>query len=802
MRWTELGSDVKVTMRSLARSPLFTVAAVLSLALGMGGVATVYGLADRLLLRPIDGVRDPDRLVEVVPGTMSYPGYSELAESLSTLEGLAAHRVRTVSLEPGAGGEPRPVGAGIVSGNYFELLGISPVAGRLLGPGDNVRGAPLAAVLSYGLWTELGRSPDVLGTTLRINGTTFNVVGVAPAEFDGLRIGMEPAFWMAIEAWPSASLGRTPDVSSPGWGWLSAVGRLRTGVSRAAATEDLRAVNARLDALRAGSPSDVAVVPARTRVAESFGGVLRPLLIALGAVLGLALLAAAANLANLLLGRATRRTRELGIRAALGADRVRLARLLAIETGLLAMAGLAGGLLMSALLLRAISALELPGGLVVSGVELRADGRLFLLAAVTLALIAAIVGLGPALFAARTRPAGLGTARTAGEGARTMRLRSAFTTLQIGVAVLLLAGTALFGSSIARALRVDLGFEPAGLAVARIDGSLFEADRDAAADAIDRLVHSVRDLPGIEAAAWTTTSPLTSDSDHESFTIVGRPVPETRPVVEVHAVGPQYFRAAGIAIVRGNAAALDGPVDVPIGVITEAMARQYWPDSDPIGAEIEIMDQRLAIGAVAADTRLHGFDSQPGPVVFAVVPAVVSTSVALVMRGPQAAAVLRSATVTARSIDPRLVLTTGDTGAGLVRSLLLPQRLGGLVLLVCALLAIGLALTGVYGVVAYGVGARVREFGVRLTLGARPAQVTLEVLGRSVVPIAAGILLGTLASLALTRAVSPILFGVEPDEFAAPLLAAALVLAMALFATWLPARRAGHVEPATVLGAE
>ncbi len=307
----------------------------------------------------------------------------------------------------------------------------------------------------------------------------------------------------------------------------------------------------------------------------------------------------------------------------------------------------------------------------------------------------------------------------------------------------------------------------------------------------------------MESAAWATIAPLTPDADQETFTIVGRPLPDGGPpTVEIHGVGAGYFRAAGIPIARGDPLALDGPLDVPVGVITEAMARQYWPGEDPVGARINIMGRQLTIVAIAADTRVHGFESQPGPIVFGVLPTVPSTSVALLLRGPQAASLLRSAREIARSVDSRLIVAGAETGPGLVRFLLLPQRLGALVLLICAVLAIGLALTGVYGVVAYGVGARLREFGVRLTLGARPARITLEVLARNLIPIGAGILLGTLGSLALTRAASPILFGVEPDERTAPLVAAALVLAMALLATWLPARRAGRVQPATVLGAE
>ena len=804
MRWAEVGMDMRVSMRSLLRAPLFTATALLSLALGVGGVATVYAVADRMLLRPLAGIDEPEALVEIGPGSVPYPVVEDLAAAMTTVQGVAGHRMRTVALDPGTGADPRPVEAGIVTGNYFSLLGVSPALGRLLTPADNVQGAEHVAVLSHALWTEMGGGRDVLGGELRVNGAPFRIVGVTPPGFEGLQLLARPGFWMAVESWPDVSLGRTPDVHSRNWGWIAAVARVRPGVGLPVVAEEVRAVGSAIAAAHPENDDagELRALPSHARAAGDLGGVLRPLVLALAGVVSLALLAAAANVANLLLARATRRGRELGIRVALGADRFRLGRLLAVESGLLVLFGAAAGFALSVAAVRALATLRLPGGIVLEAAALHPDVRLLAVAGSVLVLVTLAVGAAPALTASRAGPNGLGTHRSAGSGRESQRLRATFAALQVAVGVILLAGTVLFGRSLVRALAVDVGFDADHLGVVRVDGSLFRDDRQAAGLALTRLAQVMRERPGVDAVSWASVPPLTRDEESETFDIVGRPWPGNRPTVEVTVVGSDFFRAAGIPLVRAKPDALVGALDVPVVVVNQTMARRFWPDGDALGARIVAMNAELEVVAVAADTRFHGFASETTPLAFGVLPSIPSSSTNIVLRGAGVGEVLRSAREIATAVDRRLVVADVSTGPALVDFLLAPQRVGGVVFLLFAVLAVALALTGVYGVVAYGVGARAREFGVRLTLGAAPDRVSGEVLRGNLGPIVAGILLGAVASVWLTRIGSSFLFGVAPGDPFPTVLASVAVLAMALLATWIPARRAGRVDPAAVLAVE
>lgn len=590
--WTGWGMDLRTSLRALARAPLFTGSAALSLALGFGGVATVYALADQMLLDPIEGVRDADALVELTPAGLPYPVVQDYQRAMRTLSGVAAHRARTAALELGPGADPRPVPVGVVSANYFDVLGVSPERGRLLTPSDSLQGAPLVAVLSHAIWTELGRRDDVIGTDVRINGAAFRVVGVAPAGFSGLRLWTHPAVFIPVEGWNAASLGRTPTVDRRGWGWMAAVARLAPGASVAAAVEEVRDVAEQIVTAHPENEADLAqvgVVPARLRAADEAGGALPPLLLALGGMALLALLAAAANVANLLLSRATRRARELSVRAALGAGRARLARLAMVEYGLLVALGAALGLGLSVVALRALGAMPLPGGIRIDVAGFRPDPFYLTAACLLLLLVVAVAGIAPALASGRVSSSLAMSDRSGGGGPRGGRLRAGLAALQVGVSVVLLAGTLLFGQSIVRALGVDLRFTPEQLAVVRIDASLFRDDRAAASSAVSRLLEQIREQPGVDAASWSTVAPLTQDRETETFDIVGRAWPDRRPSVEINAVGGDFFEASGIPLVSGNAEAVAGPVRTPTVVVTESMARRYWPDESPVGATLAIM---------------------------------------------------------------------------------------------------------------------------------------------------------------------------------------------------------------------
>lgn len=464
--------------------------------------------------------------------------------------------------------------------------------------------------------------------------------------------------------------------------------------------------------------------------------------------------------------------------------------------------GLAAGFLLSTVALQALGGLRLPGGLALEETALRVDGRLLLLAAGTLVLVTMLIGVAPALTAIRMDPGRLAPGRGTTGSRTNLQLRSWFVSLQVAISVVLLAGTAMFGRSLVEALDVDLGFDPNELGVMVVDASLFQEDRSSAARVIHQLVEVLEDHPGMAAASWATVAPLTRDEERETFRIIGRDMGDPTPSVEFNSVGADFFRAAGIPLVRGDGQALREPIAEPLLVVNEAMAARYWPEDDPMNGRVQIMGADLPVVAVAADTRFHGFASEPEPFVFVVQPDPVGSRVSVILRGGGATAALASARATAAGVDRRLVIADARTGPALVEDLLAPQRLGSVVLLLFSGLAITLALTGVWGVVAYSVGARKREFGVRLSLGARSSDVTTGVLRGSLAPLVGGILLGLGGSVALTRATAYLLFGIPVDEFLTPMMAAGFVLASALLATWIPARQAGKVDPVTALSAE
>lgn len=796
-----LPSDVRSALRGLRRAPLFTTTAVLSLGLGTGGVATVYGLADRLLLRPLEGVEAPGELVEVVPGGLPWPFYQELAPELESLASLAVHRTRSVAVE--TGDEPRPARLGLVSGDFFRTLGLRAAHGRLLTPSDEGSGGQPVAVLSHDRWTALGAPLDLERVPLRVNDVALEVVGVAPAGFDGLRLGSTPAVWTTVPVWDRMSLGRTPDTGRAGWGWLAYVGRLGPGTTIEGASAELSAVASRI---AASDPAydrldALTLVPARTRYAEAAGGALRPLLLGLGGVVALALLAAGANVANLVLARATRRRRELRVRAALGAEPRHLARLLLVESALLAGGGLATGVALAWLAGRGIGALELPGGLTLEETGLRLDPALAVLAAGALAVVTLLVGVAPALLASRQgRPEPAG-GRTSTGGRRALRLRSAFVAFQVAVGVVLLSGTSVLGGSVSRALDTDLGMDVSGLGVVTVDASLYQDDLPAASRALEGVLARLRDAPGVTAASWAGLPPLTPDAAIETVQVEGRPVPETRPVVEVNEVGPGFLEAAGIPLLRGRG--VDEETAASGGaVLSEAAARMLFADGDPLGARLRVMGTTVSVVGVVADVRFHGPATEVGPYLYLGRPDPPSSWVALVLRARDPRGALANARAVLAEADPRMVVVETATADDLTRDLVAAQSAAGLVLLLFAGLALVLALTGLWGVVAYGVDARLREFGVRLTFGAAPADVTRSVVGRNLLPVAGGVAVGAIASFSGARAASDLLYGSGSGAGMAVAIAAALVTVMATVAAWLPARRASRVNPAAVLTRE
>jgi predicted permease len=800
--------DVAYAIRTLRRAPVFTAVAVASLALGIGANAAIFSLADAILLRPLPGLREPARLATLASGPQTYPDYRDYRNLSTAWDGLAAFRERRVSL--GVGTTARLARVAIVSGNYFSVLGTPALRGRTILPEDDAPGAgQRVAVVSYGLWQrDFAGDSAVFGRKVELNGAVFTVVGVAPPGFRGPWVVGDPSVWIPINSWPSVATGEflKLDIESRTWGWLTVIGRLRPGVDIAGAERELDAIAERLRRVHRPAtrgPADVALRPALQTVmgADAYGATVRFMAV-LAAVAGIALLVACANVANLQLARAAARAREIGVRLALGAGRARLVRQLVTENVVLAAVGGAVAIGVSRLMLRSASVVSLPGG--VSVAELGGDLSTRVIA-FTFAVACAVgiaFGLAPALRASNPELVGaLKDARSTSPRSG-LRLRGALVASQMALCLVLLTGAGLFLRSLQQALRVDLGFRPSGIAVATFHLGLQRYDSVRAQAFYDRLAERMRALPGVDAVGWATSLPFGHDDE-----IFVRPVGATFadgdvPTAVVTYVSADFFRTLGIPIVRGRALDEGDRAGAPgAAVISEAMAARLWPGQDPVGRRF---NGNITVVGVARDIRFRDLTGRAEPYLYGSLPQIISTlglervSIAVRASGDLDrvhTAIRREV----RALDERVPIVEPRSLNDLLAAVLLPQRIGATLLSLFGVLTLVLAAVGVYGVLASVVGRRTREIGIRVALGARPAQVVAMVLRQSFAVVAGGVLVGLVLALAATKAIASLLFGVGPTDPLTFGATAAALVAVGLAASYVPARRATRVNPTEAL---
>ncbi|HEV7516265.1 MAG TPA: ABC transporter permease, partial [Thermoanaerobaculia bacterium] len=528
------GQDLVHGFRTLRRRPGLTAAAVLSLALGIGAGTAIYSLIDATLLHPLP-VAEPARLAAITSANLSYPTYRDFRDGSQAFSGLACAGWRSLTLAPraGGGGEPALVRAEVVSGNYFDVLGVHAVRGRSFLPADDAPGAPPVAVIGEALARQLGPETGgaaAVGRTLVLNGQPFAVVGVAPSAFRGIRLSQPADLWIPIHAWPLAATGRlaTLSLDQRGWSWLGVFGRLAPGISQARAEANL-GVLAR-QALRAypremgeGFSAKLGPLTAAAAGPESRGGLLGFFGL-LAALVGITLGVACANVANLLLVQAVERRREMGIRVALGAGRWRLVRQLLAESALLSLLGGAAALPVAALVLHLLAGFELPGG--ISPGRLGASGVTLAPGAFGFALLLSLAtgllfGLAPALQASRPDPAAVLQDRSSGGARAGSRLRDLLAAAQIALCLPLLIGAGLFLRSLEKALAADPGFTIDRVALASLDLGLARYTAPQAAAFRHALAERLAGFPGVRSASWAALVPIDRDSENESLEVEG-----------------------------------------------------------------------------------------------------------------------------------------------------------------------------------------------------------------------------------------------------------------------------------------
>jgi putative ABC transport system permease protein len=813
--WGELSQDLAFAFRQMGRSPGFTAVTVLTLALGIGATTAIFSVLRAVVLLPLP-FPEPERLHAVSttwrgsPGGTSAGNYLYIRERQGSYAALAAVDYTPFNLSEGDAPE-RVLGAAATH-DYLPLLGLAPALGRIFGADEDAPGKDRVVVLSHRLFVRrFGADPGVLGRSLLLSGVSREVIGVMPASLDAVSAGEQ--LWVPIAFTPERRAMYDEH-------YLSLFGRLRPGVTLAQARADLERVVRDLvrDHPRDNPDRGATASPLLDDVVGDY----RERLTVLLAAVGLVLLIACANVANLLLGRGASREHELAVRAALGAGRGRLARQLLTESVLLGALAVAVGLLVAQVGLGLLVATA-PAG-VPRLEEARIDGGVLAFAAVMGLVSSVLFGLAPALQASRVdlRP-GLGEGgRTVAGGTSRDRLRRGLVAAEVGLALTLLVGAGLLVRTGVNLARADVGFDPEGLLTARV-GLPREgyAGHERTARAFEAILERLRARPSVQAA-FVSKLPLTPGAGTNGLIPEGRPVDPTNPLkssinTDLQIVSPGYFQAMRIPVRAGRTLTADDRRGAPkVMVINEELARLAFPGENAVGRRISCCEPgeggpstpswKEVVGVVA-DVSRSSPGELPSPQFYLPHDQVpeeawdwISRSMGLVARGAEGpAALVPFVREAVRGVDPTVPVYDVQTMLERRRGAVAQQRFGATLLSMLGLVGLVLAAVGIYGVVAFFVSQRTREIAVRLALGAGPAEVVGLVVRQGLRPVVGGLVLGVLGALFAGRALRAVLYGVGAAD---PLTLGAVslvLLGLAGLACAVPARRASRVDPARTL---
>lgn len=806
-----LVQDMKYGMRMLAKNPGFTAVAVLSLALGIGGNTTVFTWIEAVLLHPLSLVRDSSQMVaaeSVMPDgeyhTSSYPDYKDYRDNNHVFSGTIGFEMIGASLRlPGEKQAQRYWGL-IATENYFDVLGVHAARGRAFHVSDDHGpNSDPYIVLGYRFWQQkFASDPNIVGKVVQINDHPFTVIGVAPREFNGTIVGIAAQYFVPMMMQPEALPGE--DLIYRGPTFVHIMGRLKPGVSIEQAQADLETIATRLAREYPDTTKDVGIYVCPVwRAHYGLQDFMMPVLVFLMVVALLVLLIACANVANLLLARATTREKEIAIRAALGADRARLIGQLLAESLLLAALGGAGGILMALwgtnLLTLFLPPLHLPVGLPL-GVDYRA-----LLFTVAISLCtAAIFGVVPALLTSRPdsiRP--LKEGRSTTPGASRHRLRNLLVMGEMVVAVVLLAGAGLLIRSLSAEERTGPGFNTDKVLLTAMDLRANGYTDDQSADFYQQLVERIRTLPGVKSASFERYVPLWftgrryTMADIEGYT----PKPNEDMRIDLNSVGPNYFSLLEIPMIEGRDFTAEDTRNSPhVCIVNQTMAKRFWPGRSAIGQRVGSSGGWWTVVGVAKDVKYHTMNESAEA--FLYFPFLQDTSTdanILVKTSGDPMAMLGAVRRQVRALDPSATLLEEDDLAGLLKVSLFANRTAAAFAANLGLLGLLLAAIGLYGVLSYTVGQRTHEIGVRMALGARPLDVLRQVVGQGMRLVLSGAIIGLVAAFATGRLISSLLYGVsatDPLTFAG---ATILLAGVALAACFVPARRAMRVDPIVAL---
>jgi len=809
--------DLRFGVRMLRKNPGVTALIALSLMLGIAATTTIFSVVNALLIAP-PPVERPDELWQVWLAnlqsssamkryrTMTYPSLQFLREHQQSFQALGAMNIEPQTVTWNHDGTGVAVQCQTVTGNYFELCGVQAERGRTFAPDeDRTSGTHPVTLVSHEFWQQkLGARPDVIGQPMTINGTALTIIGVAPPRFTGAIGVVAPDIWIPFAMAPT--IFREPELlTNHGRNAYVGLGRVKPGVTTAQAEAELNSLMQRLaeaqpnpnQTLRIGLQPSLAV-PAHARgMIAGFTGILM-------AAVMFVLLIACANAANLLLARAATRRAEMAVRAALGASRGRLIRQLLTESVLLAGLGGIGGVLLTTwiapLLVRLLPE-KLPMRL-----TLAMDWRVVTFAAVVSLATGLIFGLAPAWRSAQLDLTTTLNASGRKASARNSRLSRVLVVAQMAVCLILLIAGTLCLRSLMKARELDLGFQPTGRALARVDLSDF-GYQDAEQQAFyARWLERTAALPGVKSVSLAHRLPLGTGSSSMAVSPAERPLSpeENRTTINVFCVAPGYFATMGTALLQGREFNQRDRAGAPlVALLNETAAARYWPGENPIGRRLVINSstrETVEVVGLVSNGKYLSLSEEPTPVLFLNFlqrPAAEFTLVAHVAGDAQAAlAAIRQLT---KELDARLALTQMATLNEYLKLALFPMRTSALLLGILGGVALLLAASGLFGVIAYSVAQRTHEVGIRLALGAQQGQIVRQIIREGMLLAGWGIALGLSGAFALTRLMQSMLFNVSATDPSTFVVIAVVLTLVSLAACWIPARRAAKVDPMIAL---
>jgi predicted permease len=803
--------DIRYALRGLLKSPAFTIVAILTLMVGIGANVLVFGVVNAVLLRPLD-VSDPQNLYEIrfKPWTAwkllttSYPAFEDYQQRNTTFSGLAGYdgysggRLRW-------GDAVKMVSGYSATGNYFDVLGVQPAVGRFFHEAD-VHGPNSAPymVLSDGLWrSAFNADPGVVGTTVRLGKDPFTVVGVAPPRFHGTERFVWPDYWIPVVNHIDAEYLRDR-TGHP----LTVLGRLKPGMTPEQAAENLSAIAAQLAKEYPKTDTGVPLRLIRPGLYADEGDLIRGFLYGVTALALLVLLAACANLASLFAARAADRSRELALRVALGASRWRLVRQLLTEAMVLSMLGGAAGMVAAALLLGALSGGGLPGyGLHSSYSDLAVEvpGSVYLVA-LTLTLVSGLLfGMTPARQVWQSSPLQAMKSGPVDETPRRqLSPRDLLLGAQIVICTLLVIASLVAVQSMVRLLRAPLGFQPQGAMIAEMD--LSEVEGDVPLEKTKAMIDALRSIPGVTAVGTLSKPPFTGG-------IRGIPVypPGTTDFSLNNSVlmpyrftiSPGYFEAARTRLVRGRDVSWRDTKETPyVAIVNETFARKMWGDTPAIGQRFIFLDHLREVVGVAEDGKYHNIRESPEPVVYLPLSQTDQWFGTFIVRSSRAQNEMAAALErTLSGLEPNAIITV-QSWSEVMEGVLWSSRAAAAALGVMGLLAVMVAVTGIFGMATYNVSRRMKELGIRVALGARSRHVMSAAVGKPIVLLGLGSLIGLLLAVFASRLLEQIVYQANPRD---PVVVVGAVLTMALLglaASAIPALRALGIDPTKLMREE